>query len=501
MKKGLSKWIVFGLLLALVLMLCACDLTPTNSTNNNQEETQKTEKKVELSQAVANYDEQDVKRIDATANATVSFYLAPSGSNNKEADKRDIPVKMGVSRVVDGDTYYDKAELLPNGKADDNVIGVFYAVQDTLAKTGGVVNVSPKVVQYVGFIIDFLGDKITAEAEIGVKGDTCNLKAEYENTGSDRRTEDVWCVFNAKEAGDLVGLDIQTEILAKTLLSDSLLGKIDLKNTTDSASNRVNKDGIGSYDIQLNAEVYKESIAAKVLSYLTDFGVELNEAKTAALKSAMNTVKKWIKVSPTTLTALVNKDKLPQKMNLETKINLDINFNEFRNMLNNLAAVGFLEEDMAKGINRAVWLASTYTRSSENEDGYIGIELKVNLEEKFAYGKEKCDTAKVDQDLYLAEDADAEGRIKLMEKLQKVTEENVDDLIEKALLLYNTANVTVADIVAEIKEELDFSAEAELSFSDVLEAAKTVCARHDIKLKIKTNGKADNDESNSQPEE
>lgn len=483
MKKGIMKALVFCLLASMAFALCACGLTSGGTTDDPKKEQQVGEKKIELAKAVENYDQKTVKRIDATADATFSFYLESTEKNAKVANKKDINAKVGVTRVVDDGKYYDKAELLPNGKADDSVIAIFNIVKDQGE------SLAPAIAKYVDYIIDFLKDKISAYAEMGVINNTYNLKAEYKNTGSDVRTEDVWCVFNAQSAAELAGIDIQADVFAKTFLSESLLGSLDLTNATDNGPKRVNAEGVASYDLKLDVERFTGNVAQTILNALGDLGVQLDEDKAAAMDRAMKTIKKWITVSADNLKATVNKDQLPQNMQMKAKVNIDIEYAAFRDMMKDLATAGFMEMTQATNINRAVWILQGSTRSSDNQEGYIGLELAIDLEEKFSYEQAKCDTTKQDKDLYVGEDQEVEGRINLVNEFKTVTEAEVNKVITKILEKYEVEAEEAETIVAEVIEELDFSEKVTVSM--VLKATVKVCLRHELELKADAEVKAE----------
>ena len=80
------------------LVACGSNGGNTSDTKNTD---QKTEKKISLSEAVENYDAKTVKRIDATAEGTLSFFMMNTTSQSaKEAQKKDIGVKLGFTRIT-----------------------------------------------------------------------------------------------------------------------------------------------------------------------------------------------------------------------------------------------------------------------------------------------------------------------------------------------------------------------------------------------------------------
>lgn len=474
------------------LVACGSNGGNTSDTKNTD---QKTEKKISLSEAVENYDAKTVKRIDATAEGTLSFFMMNTTSQSaKEAQKKDIGVKLGFTRITNEDENYAKAELLPNGKADDSVIGVFNAVKESgsLGKTG----------EYIDFVIDFLKDKVTAQAELGVKDDAYNLKAEYRDNGTKVVSDSFWGVFNMESVSNLSQLDFKTEVLAKTLLSDSIIGKFNMEGT-DKAAKRVTKDGIANYDIELEIDDYINDLAKNFVGMLSKYGVKLENEKATAVQQAVNVVKRWITVEPTSLKAVVGKDKLPKSMRVVTTITIDVQLDEFREMNLNLAAAGLMEEDQAKAINTAAWgLTVAGTRSSKNEKDYIGLSLTLDLEERFAYEQSSCNTENTDRDLYISDKEEAEGRVNLVDLIVKVGEEEGKKIVEEFVKKYEADEDTMKAVVAEILASFDFS--SKISVADILEVSEEICVKYELKEKTdETETKADEtaDENGEKEEE
>ena len=476
------------------LVACGSNGGNTSDTKNTD---QKTEKKISLSEAVENYDAQTVKRIDATAEGTLSFFMMNTASQSaKEAQKKDIGVKLGFTRITNEDENYAKAELLPNGKADDSVIGVFNAVKEkeseSLGKTG----------EYIDFVIDFLKDKVTAQAELGVKDDAYNLKAEYRDNGTKVVSDSFWGVFNMESVSNLSQLDFKTEVLAKTLLSDSIIGKFNMEGT-DKAAKRVTKDGIANYDIELAIDGYINDLAKNFVGMLSKYGVKLENKKAEVVQQAVNVVKKWITVEPTSLKAVVGKDKLPKSMRVVTTITIDVELDEFREMNLDLSKAGLMEEDQAKAINTAAWGLTVFgTRSSKNEKDYIGLSLTLDLEERFAYEQSSCNTENTDRDLYISDKVEAEGRVNLVDLIVKVGEEEGKKIVEEFVKKYEADEDTMKAVVAEILASFDFS--SKISVADILEVSEEICVKYELKKKTdETETKADEtaDENGEKKEE
>lgn len=207
-------------------------------------------------------------------------------------------------------------------------------------------------------------------------------------------------------------------------------GMLDFKN----ASEWMSKDNASRYfSTAKNKFIYELDVDTQKISHkllkkietivplLSEFDVTEEQTE-----DIIRTIKRWIKINPCTVNALVSENGLPDNTNSEFSVDININLTELDNLLFKLYGKD-KKEELSNLVRSASFVLGLH--GTDGDKNSIGLRLTVKTTEQFAYGEKQCSLDGVETGMFADVTEDIEGRTVLTaEDFRALTKKIIDFL-------------------------------------------------------------------------
>ena len=494
MKKSLAIICLIVALLCMTSVFTSCDLlTQATDTAKKKAQDPTGVTKIELSEAVKNYDEKDVKKSEIKLKLKGTVYTQPDPPLQDTKIALQESYNIGSTLFIDR-TQNEKMSFFETraivSDTDEAVMGMIDGILKSdfsalkLVKNGE--QIAEQLRTYLTSIHHYVTGDIKVGAEMGAKDGVYNFKAHYADDIA-KEEAGVWAATDLEALNTWLNNTAQIEVsndAFSSFLMKSVFTGFNKKDTTlygkEAADKHVDKNGKSEYDISVKTEAL---VASSIFDTLIElFGINDKDALMTQYTKYAATISSWFSVKADNVCAEVEGN-LPKKISTKCSISLNIQMDEMRELVRGLKADGVIDQTASNTALILLNYVNLYLCGTEGQSDCIGLKLAFDFTENFLYDEKDCKLSDNSHaDYFIGLDEKPENRIDLRNYVAGILD-NVDKYVADYIASLSPEYAEqLEDIRAEIAEKVQQLKETSegITVAQIKEIINEVLKNHPI---------------------
>lgn len=414
--KGILRKVSLLLLAIMLLMsLASCDLFSSGTKDPTIDEKKVT--KPEFSVALENYKTLDAKYSEFDGKVVLTVY-GKVNENTGTAKTFSAGQHILLKRIQNGDKIYIDGEL---GSCDlsDNMVALLTLVKQNIGSL-----IPPETKATVDTALGYLDGTRYAKFLLGYDNSTSSYNFKGRLTNKATQDEIFYATNNEYIQSELQKKSINTDIHLNDYLMFSTFVNFSNEGgwiSGDAASNFFDAaSAISNYQMSASNEKIYKYVLDLVENFVGSLDVTKYASDIAKYNDCIDIIKKWITIGESSVTASVNKDNLPVRMQTATRVNINIDMAQLSEVIYTICS----NDATAKKIMDAVDLVRNLStlRGTNNETNTIGISLDLSFDETFKYDEESVSLKNADADLFIDAKTERNDRVSYIVRKEEAAE-------------------------------------------------------------------------------